>query len=121
LALERLLREWQPAAIYHLAAQSSAGHSFPHPQETFTCNLGGSLNLLEAIRSLPEGERPTVLATGSSEEYGPHTAGKPLHERMQLRPVSPYGVSNSVMSQPATKPRAPVTTMGPDRLMIPGP
>ncbi|MFH1841745.1 MAG: GDP-mannose 4,6-dehydratase [bacterium] len=97
-ALERFLRDWQPATVYHLAAQSSAGYSFPNPQETFSCNLGGSLNLLEAIRALPDRERPTLLATGSSEEYGPHAEGKPLHERMRLKPVSPYGVSKAAQS-----------------------
>jgi GDP-4-dehydro-6-deoxy-D-mannose reductase len=86
-------------AIYHLAAQSSAGYSFQDPQTTLEFNIHGTLNLLEAVRALPEAARPTVLSTGSCEEYGAQgRQRRPLAERTPLEPVSPYGVSKATQS-----------------------
>ncbi len=92
-AAEALFTEFRPAAVYHLAAQSSAALSFERPRLTFDVNVTGCLNLLEAVRALPEAERPLLLAVGSSEEYGPTDARTPLDESTDLNPISPYGVS----------------------------
>jgi GDP-4-dehydro-6-deoxy-D-mannose reductase len=94
-----LLRALHPTMVYHLAAQSSAAVSFREPGLTFASNLTGTLNLLEALRGLPEGERPAVLAVGSAEEYGPHPdADLPLREDAALNPVSPYAVSKAAQT-----------------------
>jgi GDP-4-dehydro-6-deoxy-D-mannose reductase len=80
--------------VYHLAAQSSAAASFVDPCGTFAANVGGTLHLLEAVRALPEAERPVLLSVGSAEEYGPQPASAyPLKEDTDLNPLSPYGVS----------------------------
>lgn len=92
----RLLAGLDTAAVYHLAAQSSAAASFDQPRETFAANLGGTLNLLEAVRALPGARRPVVLAVGSCEEYGPQPdRDRPLDEDTPLNPVSPYAVSKA--------------------------
>lgn len=92
--LNRVVAQLRPTAIFHLAAQSSAAVSFGEPQGTFASNLMGTLNLLEAVRSLPAGERPRLLSVGSGEEYGPHGVGEqPLAETAALNPLSPYAVS----------------------------
>ena len=84
----------KPAMIYHLAAQSSAAHSFQDPQGTMESNVGGTLNLLEAVRSLPNTCWPVVLSVGSCEEYGPQPEDRfPLTEDTPLNPISPYAVS----------------------------
>lgn len=89
-----LMAELRPATVYHLAAQSSAAVSFSAPGATFTSNIQGTLNLLDAARALPGPGRPTLLSVGSCEEYGPQPAsGFPLREDAALNPISPYGVS----------------------------
>ncbi len=93
-AVTELVTFLQPAMIYHLAAQSSAGLSFREPVDTFNSNVNGTLNLLEAMRSLPPSQRPIMLSVGSCEEYGPHPdAAHPLTENTPLNPISPYAVS----------------------------
>ncbi len=93
-ALARIVGFERPRVIYHLAAQSSAAASFNAPRETFSANLLGTLNLLEAVRALPPGDRPLVIAVGSAEEYGPQPEdAPPVTEGAPLAPLSPYAVS----------------------------
>jgi GDP-4-dehydro-6-deoxy-D-mannose reductase len=92
--IARLVDRLRPTMIYHLAAQSSAAASFGDPGGTIRANVQGTLNLLEAVRPLPAGDRPAVLSIGSCEEYGPQPASAhPLREDASLNPLSPYGVS----------------------------
>ncbi len=89
-----LMQAIRPVMIYHLAAQSSAAFSFEHPRETFQSNVLGTVNLLEAVRSLPRVNCPVVLSVGSCEEYGPQdSSAYPLTEDTALNPLSPYAVS----------------------------
>jgi GDP-4-dehydro-6-deoxy-D-mannose reductase len=90
--LRDALQDARPQAIYHLAALAHVGESWAAPHETFEVNATGTLNLLEAARSLTA--LPTVLLVGSAEVYGRVTAGDlPLREDTALRPVSPYAAS----------------------------
>jgi len=90
----RLMDMLRPVMVYHLAAQSSAAVSFGDPGGTFTANIQGTLNLLEAVRAVPDVERPAMLSVGSCEEYGPQPeSAYPLREDAALNPLSPYGVS----------------------------
>ena len=94
-----LLDRLRPVMVYHLAAQSSAAVSFHDPADTFTTNVSGTLNLLEAARRLPAVERPVILSVGSGEEYGPQAGQRrPIREEAPLNPVSPYGVSKAAQT-----------------------
>jgi len=87
------------AAVYHLAAQSSAAVSFREPRETFAANVTGTLNLFEALRALPEAARPVVVSVGTCEEYGVQAdTSRPLTEDAPLNPVSPYAVSKAAQT-----------------------
>ncbi len=98
-AVLELVHRLRPAAIYHLAAQSSAAASFTDPRATLVGNQAGILNLLEAVRSLPAAERPKLVVTGSAEEYGTAIrSGRPCREDDALAPVSPYGVSKATQT-----------------------
>jgi GDP-4-dehydro-6-deoxy-D-mannose reductase len=91
-AVEGVVRETQPQAIYHLAAQSSPAESLSDPWATLGNNLLGQINLFEAVLSV--GLQPRVLVIGSSDEYGrvaPEDV--PTHEDVPLRPTTPYAVS----------------------------
>lgn len=48
--LEQTVAENRPHAIFHLAAQPLVLPSYRQPQETFDINVGGTVNLLEAVR-----------------------------------------------------------------------
>lgn len=87
----------QPDRIVHLAAQSSPHQSWTDPQRTFSTNLSGLLNLLEAVRR--RGLDPLVLVVGSGEEYGVAARhARPLREDDALEPLSPYAVSKIAQS-----------------------
>jgi GDP-4-dehydro-6-deoxy-D-mannose reductase len=91
-AVERFVREVQPEAVYHLAAQSSPAASLVDPWGTIANNLLAQINLFEAL--LCAGLRPRVLVVGSSDEYGPvKPEDVPTHEDVPLRPSTPYAVS----------------------------
>ncbi|QKT04626.1 CDP-glucose 4,6-dehydratase [Ectothiorhodospiraceae bacterium 2226] len=49
-ALQAVIDEHQPQFIFHLAAQPIVRRSFKEPHYTVETNLGGSLNVLEAVR-----------------------------------------------------------------------
>ncbi len=91
-AVERVLREIKPEAVYHLAAQSSPAESLGNPWATIGNNLLAQINLFEAL--LSAGLRPRVLVVGSSDEYG-HVGPEdvPTNENVPLRPTTPYAVS----------------------------
>jgi len=48
--LQDLFKEFQPEALFHLAAQALVRFSYKEPKLTFDTNVGGSVNVLEASR-----------------------------------------------------------------------
>jgi CDP-glucose 4,6-dehydratase len=49
-ALRALVREEEPAILFHLAAQSLVRASYENPVETYSTNVIGTVNVLEAMR-----------------------------------------------------------------------
>lgn len=94
--LAEILRRKQPEVIYHLAAQSNPQGSMNDPRGTWSLNLGGSLNLLEAVKS--SGQKPRVILVGSGVCYGnPAPQYIPVNENCPLRPNNPYAVSKAAV------------------------
>ena len=62
------IKESDADVIYHLAAQSFVPHSFASPIDTYSTNVTGTLNMLEALRLTPR--NVSLHYAGSSEEYG---------------------------------------------------
>jgi GDP-4-dehydro-6-deoxy-D-mannose reductase len=90
--LIELLGRKHPEAIYHLAAQSNPQKSVDDPRGTWAVNLGGALNLLEAVRA--SGLKPRIVLVGSGVCYGnPAVEDLPVTERCPLRPNNPYAAS----------------------------
>ena len=54
--------------VYHLAAQVAVTSSLDNPLHDFSVNAGGTLNLLEQLRALPE--RPPLIFTSTNKVYG---------------------------------------------------
>ena len=68
-AVRELITSFDPAAIFHLAAQSFVPTSFADPWDTLENNIRSQLNILEAVRQLAHPTRVIVIV--SNEEYGP--------------------------------------------------
>jgi CDP-glucose 4,6-dehydratase len=47
------LSKFKPQIVFHLAAQALVKKSYTNPAETYSTNVMGSLNLLEAVRQCP--------------------------------------------------------------------
>ncbi len=75
--------------VYHLAALIAIPYSYLAPRSYLETNAGGTLNVLEAARTL---ETPRVVHTSTSEVYG--TARRvPIDEDHPLQGQSPYSAS----------------------------
>lgn len=79
----------KPEIIFHLAAEAYVPKSFNQPLEVIDANIYGTLNILEAARSMDNITR--VVCTSSSEIYGTHDL--PIKETDVMNPTSPYGAS----------------------------
>ena len=94
--LRDFLQRKQPEAIYHLAAQSNPRRSVDDPRGTWAINLGGTLNLLESIRTAQLSTPPRVLVVSSGVCYGnPAPEFLPVDENCPLRPNNPYAASKA--------------------------
>jgi CDP-glucose 4,6-dehydratase len=51
--VDSLCKEFQPEFLFHLAAQPLVRYSYDEPKLTFDTNVGGSVNVLEAVRNSP--------------------------------------------------------------------
>ena len=92
-AFDSVIKDFRPDYILHLASFSSVAYSWKYPADCFNNNTQIFLNLTESLRNNDLTEC-RILSVGSSEEYGNVTEEQlPLHENMQLTPVSPYAVA----------------------------
>jgi GDP-4-dehydro-6-deoxy-D-mannose reductase len=90
-AVQAVMRDVRPAAVYHLAALSHVAESWSAAANSFRVNAEGTLNVLVAARDAGVGR---VLVVGSAEEYGAvREADLPIDEETALRPMTPYGAS----------------------------
>ncbi|MFI3237863.1 MAG: GDP-mannose 4,6-dehydratase [Lachnospiraceae bacterium] len=88
----KLLQAEKPDYIFHLAAQSSVAYAWKNPQLTVDININGSINVLNAIRSLELDCK--VLLIGSSEEYGNCLSGTGIiDEAHPLQPNNMYAMT----------------------------
>jgi CDP-paratose 2-epimerase len=101
--------------VFHLAAQVAVTSSLRNPREDLEVNVGGTINVLEEARRLPE--PPAILFTSTNKVYG-SLSGVPLvlrqggyvpeaetlrasgiSERQPLALSSPYGCSKGAADQ----------------------
>ena len=101
----RIISEYKPEKIFHLAAQSYPTVSWMHPQVTMDTNANGTINIYEAIKEVRKTNPaydPMEVVACSSAEYG-ETLNQLegieevyVKEDAQLQPLHPYGVSKVV-------------------------
>jgi UDP-glucose 4-epimerase len=87
----RVVREGQFTVISHLAAQIDVRKSVADPAYDASINVGGSLNLLEAVRQSGRATRFIFSSTGGAL-YGDFVT-PPNVEDFPKDPESPYGIA----------------------------
>jgi GDP-4-dehydro-6-deoxy-D-mannose reductase len=85
---KQVLKDQQPDIVFHLAAISSVSKSFRDSPLTYNTNLIGTVNLLEATKSLRKEVRFIFVST--CEVYG---GGTDLSETTKIDLKNPYAVS----------------------------
>ncbi len=91
-AVRRLVRAVRPEVIYHLAAHSSVGKSWEHPEQTVNDNVATAVSMLEALRLEAPSARTVWVST--CEVYGvPRQL--PIGEHAPQQPTNPYAVSKA--------------------------
>ena len=109
------IKESDADVIYHLAAQSFVPHSFASPIDTYSTNVTGTLNMLEALRLTP---RDIALHyAGSSEEYGlvlqNNEHYKTMLEKYKIILPSPnLDSNNNVINEAPISETNPLRTVG---------
>lgn len=83
----RLLSKYKPDEVYNLAAQSHVRVSFDIPQSTINTIVMGTLNLLEAVKTVCPNAK--FYQASSSEMFGDNP-NWPYNEESKLTPASPY-------------------------------
>jgi CDP-glucose 4,6-dehydratase len=61
-ALNAAIAASQPEVVIHMAAQSLVRYSYAHPVDTFSTNVMGTVNVLDAVRRVPS-VRACVIVT----------------------------------------------------------
>ena len=101
-SVEKIIMEYEPEYIYHLAAQSYPTVSWDRPYETIDTNVNGTIAVYEAIKKVRylknKNYDPMVVVACSSAEYGEtlnELKGDEIYvkETAELKPLHPYGVS----------------------------
>lgn len=90
--LEKLIVDFNPESIFHLAAQPLVKPSWEDPINTIRTNVIGTINIFEILKRNEINSE--VFLACSSAEYGTTTElNRPLKEEDPLRAIHPYGIS----------------------------
>jgi CDP-glucose 4,6-dehydratase len=90
--MERILNEYEIEVVFHLAAQTIVGIANQNPLSTFSANIQGTWNVLEAARHARHIK--AVVQASSDKAYGAHDV-LPYTEEAPLIGRHPYDVSKS--------------------------
>ncbi|WP_432770535.1 MAG: UDP-glucose 4-epimerase GalE [Sphingopyxis sp.] len=93
--LGEIFAKWQPEAVMHFAALAYVGESVTLPEIYYRTNVGGTLNLLDAMRR--SGCRHIVFSS-TCATYGV-PASLPIREDTPQSPVNPYGWTKLMVEQ----------------------
>ncbi|MGI8417175.1 MAG: GDP-mannose 4,6-dehydratase [Nakamurella sp.] len=90
-----LLREIEPAEIYHLAGISSVAQSWEQPTATAMVTGLAVAGMLDAVWQLGQDGVPVRFVQASSGEMFGNPATAPQNEGTAIAPVSPYGAAKA--------------------------
>lgn len=92
-AVFKILERTKPEIIFHLAAQPLVRRSYQDPLETWSTNVIGTVNLLEACRRIPEVR--AVLVTTTDKVYENNEWHWGYRETDRLGGHDPYSASKA--------------------------
>lgn len=92
-ALRSTFRSAKPEFVFHLAAQAFVRRSYGNPLETFTTNLGGSINVLQCAYESPSVK--TLVFVTSDKCYKNTERLSGYSESDELGGVDPYSTSKA--------------------------
>lgn len=90
--LSALMRRTRPQIVFHLAAQPLVRRSYEEPSQTFSVNLQGTVNLLEAVRQTSSVRVCQVITTDKCYE---NPDGRSHREEDRLGGRDPYSASKA--------------------------
>ena len=91
--LKKIIIREKPDFIFHLAAQSLVKKSYIFPENTWTTNLNGTLNLLNILKEYKH--KCTAIFITSDKVYKNLETKKPYDEKSELGGLDPYSCSKS--------------------------
>ena len=85
----------QPEIVFHLAAQPLVRDSYDDPKTTFDTNIGGTVNILEAIRNCPSVKSVIIVTSDKCYENKEWVWG--YRENDPMGGHDPYSASKGAM------------------------
>lgn len=92
-ALARVVAGGEFDIIFHLAAQALVRESYEQPVETYSTNIMGTVNLLEALRRANPQKPSAVVIVTTDKCYENHDTDRPYHESEPMGGYDPYSSS----------------------------
>ena len=92
-SVQKVIADFSPEIIFHMAAQPIVRHSYSNPLETFTTNVLGTLNILEAVRT--ENVKTIVVNITTDKCYDNKNWVWPYRENDSLGGKDPYAASKA--------------------------
>lgn len=92
-AVREAIQNHQPEIVFHLAAQPLVRHSYRQPLESWSTNVMGTANILEACRGL-QGLRAIVIIT-TDKVYSDREWSRAYSENDTLGGHDPYSASKA--------------------------
>jgi len=84
---------FKPEIVFHLAAQPLVRCSYEHPAETFSTNVIGTVNVMDAIRAVPDCRTAVMVTSDKCYENQEWTWG--YRETDRLGGHDPYSASKA--------------------------
>jgi CDP-glucose 4,6-dehydratase len=91
--IKDLIEKAKPEIVFHMAAQPLVRYSYTEPEETYSVNVMGTVNLLEAIRN--SSSVRTVVNITSDKCYENRERLQPYSEDEPLGGYDPYSSSKA--------------------------
>jgi CDP-glucose 4,6-dehydratase len=99
VVVRKSIQQFQPDFLIHMAAQPLVRRSYTIPVETYETNVMGTINVLEALRSISS---PCAVAVVTTDKcYENHESGRAYEETDSLGGHDPYS-SSKAMAEIAT-------------------
>ena len=93
--LSDTLKQYQPLAVIHFAASAYVGESVTNPFKYYQNNVGGTLSLLEAMRSQ---NMDKIVFSSTCATYGMPDL-KVISEQCPQQPINAYGQSKLMIEK----------------------